>query len=56
MAQNINISEIFRKIGDFFRNLPSTIKNAPIDEKAAYGAFGFGFIILIVGIVLTVIA
>lgn len=46
---------MFRKIGDFFKKIPDRIKNAPNDEKAAYGAIGLGVILLITGIVLTVL-
>lgn len=56
MAKSINFNELLEKMGDFFKNLPDTIKNAPVDEKAAYGAVGIGFIMLVAGIVLTVIA
>jgi len=56
LAKKIDISEIFRKIADFFKNLPEKIKNAPTDEKAAYGAVGLGFVLIITGIVLIAIA
>lgn len=45
----------FNKVINFFKRLPDTIKNAPNDEKAAYGAIGLGIIFLIVGIVLVVL-
>ncbi|MCX6706632.1 MAG: hypothetical protein NT001_00645 [Candidatus Woesearchaeota archaeon] len=37
---------------EFFGDLPDTIKNAPIDEKIAYGVIIVGLLFLIVGIVL----
>lgn len=46
----------FNSIIDFFKNLPDTIKNAPNDEKAAYGAVGAGILCAIMGIVLIIIA
>ena len=56
MAKTININEIFRNITDFFKKLPEKIKNAPVDEKAAYGSVGLGIVLLITGIVLIAIA
>lgn len=56
LAKTININEIFRKIADFFKRLPETIKNAPVDEKAAYGSVGLGVVLLITGIVLIALA
>lgn len=49
---NINFQEIIQKINKFLNDLPNNIKNAPKDEKIAYGAIGAGIILLIAGSVL----
>lgn len=46
------IKALPKTLKDFFGDLPDTIKNAPTDEKIAYGVVIVGLLFLIVGIVL----
>lgn len=44
--------ELHKKIQEFFGDIPDIIRNAPTDEKIAYGVIIAGIVFLIVGIVL----
>ncbi|MCX8147310.1 MAG: hypothetical protein N3D84_02485 [Candidatus Woesearchaeota archaeon] len=60
MAKSISIptekiGDYLKKVQDFVSNLPTIIKNAPMDEKIAYGAIGLGIIFILTAIVLAIL-
>lgn len=49
------VSDLINKAIEFLQNLPETIKNAPRDEQAAYGAIGVGMLFFLIGFVLVIL-